>query len=424
MRKSAVLIGSVLGLSLLVAACASGAGPHDDGNYVGLPGSDGGSIGEGDGSPDAGAGGGLPLELACLTLNGQRCDYLQRCGLIAPGEASHGDCMDLLGATACGPTLWPARVKKGTLSYHAGSALQCADDYLTRACESWREQPAACGEITSAAVALGGKCYGGGPTECRSGTCTGGTCPRICREPGGPGELCEVDADCRAAHYCKPLVSGRGVGSCTAVGTSRAACAGDAQCVDGHFCNWLQRCERYAVEGESCQQSTCAAAYWCNASAGRVCSPRVEAGGSCSTDAQCLSALRCDPESKTCASPGPVVTRAEGDPCTVALECAEPLTCVPGADGGSCGPRQDEGAACTSDRDCSLFSRCVDATCTRLPRPGEPCAALGCLYGTCELTGDAWTCRGQGGPNAACSADAQCASGRCVAGACLAACSP
>ncbi len=423
MRKSGVFIGSVLALSVWGAACGSAFGPESFDASSQVAGADAGNLPDGNAPPDAGAnsGGDLRLELACLTLNGARCDYLQRCGLVAPGTESRSDCMNLLGATDCGPTLWPARVIERTLNYHPVAAQQCADAYLTRACGEWRELPAVCSGVTTPAVSLGGRCYGGTAPECRSGTCTGGTCPRRCREQGGPGELCDVDADCRTGNFCQALGSGTGVGTCAALGTSGAICTTQAQCADGLYCSGLQRCAEFASEGESCLQAACAPGLWCSTAAGTVCIARAQADGACTADAQCEQGLWCAPESGTCQ---PAVTRAEGVSCTRARECGEPFTCLEGADGGACGPRRQDGSTCSSDRDCTVLSRCIDATCTPLPRTGEPCTPGGCLHGTCELTEGEWLCKGQGGPNAACTADAECASGRCVAGACLAACSP
>src|SRR5205814_5690470 len=100
--------------------------------------------------------------------------------------------------------------------------------------------------------------------------------------------------------------------------------------------------------------------------------------------------------------------------------CASP-------DGGSrteCLARVVNGSACVADRDCQVFSRCVQGKCAALPSTGSPCLVGQCLVGVCEPTDAGPICDDLGGPDAPCSDDSQCVSQRCLNGKCLAACSP
>lgn len=417
--------------------------------------------------PDAGnvipldSGEGLPIDSACAAINGARCTYLQRCGLLPPGADTLRACEDYFTATDCGPARWPSRVKQGTLRYFGDASLECQQAWTEQSCANWQQVPEPCGSVTAPAALLGGACFGGSHNECTEGVCTGGTCPRHCRMPGEVEDLCEADPDCRVGLYCQRNVSGGALGTCTTYGLDGDSCASGRPCAPGYYCGDSSLCRMGHKVGEACDPGTCELNAWCAwGPEGGVCASSLSVGEKCSDDAQCRSDLLCLRESGTCQPKGPLgngaacsrrqscgpglacvgtqpspldppvlgkcqaPVQAEGA-CTSSFDCAEPLACVPGSDGRVCGVREDNGAACTSDRDCQLFSRCVNASCTALPARGEPCPSGACLWGSCEQTPDAGpVCRSGLSANAACSLDAECASQRCSNGICLAACTP
>ena len=84
----AALIAAALTLLAVVISC----GTFPEGNNGPR---DGSGVGGGNGgSSDGGGGldGGLTSTNACALMNTRKCDYLQRCGLIAQGEPAARDC--------------------------------------------------------------------------------------------------------------------------------------------------------------------------------------------------------------------------------------------------------------------------------------------------------------------------------------------
>ncbi len=466
-RKSHPLIHAVALAAMLALGCSSAPlSPGDSG-----PEADAGVVGGG-GQSDGGArtdGGGLPLESACDVLNASRCEYLQRCGLIAEGDDALEDCEAYLRVTRCGPTRWPARVQAGTLQYHPANAAKCADAWLTQECRAFETEPRVCEDLTSPAASLGGRCYGGLRGECVEGVCTGGTCPRSCRARGDVGELCEETNDCKTWLYCRTSSPGSALGVCTAFGIDGAECDEHQPCAKGYVCGGFSRCEPAANVGEACTEGTCTEDAWCAVTTNGTgtCQPRAQEGDACTESAQCRPDLLCRPETGTCE---PRTGVAEGEPCsreqtcagglecvgtagdplsdrplglgvceagrlihapcTSSWDCETPMACAMTEDGdggvtGECGPRLKDGAACVETRDCSVLSACLAGQCVRLPQPGDSCGDGVCLYGACETADDAGlVCKGPGGPNAMCSENDDCASLRCVSGRCLAACTP
>lgn len=456
----AVLVLVAAGVFVTAWACSGefsyGAGPGGP-----VPRDSGWSRDAGVTRADAGTATGLALESACQVLNATRCEYLQRCDLVESGDAAREDCELYLATTDCGPAAWPARVLEGTLRYDGDSAQACAQAWAERACASFESEPAVCASITAPAALLGGKCFGGPQQECVSSVCTGGTCPRQCRLPGGSGDVCEVNADCQSGFFCRRTVSGSALGTCSAYRASGESCDPQRPCQAGYYCGEFGVCQPLKKVGDPCVTGACEKSAYCAVTAnGSVCAPRLGEGRTCGADAECEATLLCLTETKTCATPGPIAagepcsrrqfcevgltcvgTRpdptasptlgacataiADGGACTSSFDCEKPLACDLTPEGGTCGPRLDDGAACVEDRDCALFSECLGGQCTRIPRAGEPCPAGECLYGNCEPGGDGGlVCEGLGGPNAPCERDEQCASLRCVFGACLAACTP
>jgi hypothetical protein len=441
---------SALFTAALVGACGGllYPGPEPDG---GLQAQDGGV----DPRLDGGAGTGLALLAACPIINVRRCEALQRCGLIAVTQEALASCVAYFAATDCGAEL-VSRVQVGTLRYHSAQAAGCAQGWVERACADFGSPPEACGGLTSAAAPLQASCYGGRYRECTEGVCVGGSCPKLCRLPGTPGELCEQKADCREALYCRQASATGALGMCAEYAGQGETCDAHKLCGAGLFCARLGRCEALREEGAPCQPGACVTPAWCaDGPDGGTCLARAGEGGACSLSEGCALELVCLPEIQQCAPPGPLpkdaacypsqhcevplvcagaldggvglcaaATQAGGD-CAADRECSAELACLEAKDGGRCGGPQADGEFCAADRHCQLFSRCKQGVCERLSSLGEPCGTLGCLYGTCTQSDDGGSsCAGLGTPNAPCERDEQCQSRRCVAGACLAACSP
>lgn len=456
-RRAAVLLSVSAILAVASPSCSSQPGSGGPGP-VGPPGASDGGTGIG---ADGGAEG-LSVDSACAVLNARRCAFLQRCGLIATGNDAKRDCELYFTATECGPSRWPVRVKEGTLRYSSTAAQACAAAWDVHECDSFASPPQSCSNITTPNAVLGGVCYGGRTQECKEGVCTGGTCPRKCRLPGAPGDICETSTDCGSNLYCQKTLSGGVLGTCAAWGTTGSTCDAQRPCGHGFYCRPdFSVCEPVRKVGEACVTGQCEASAFCSYGAnGGFCVSRGVEGDACADDAQCRAELICLSETGTCAPRGPLPLNAscsrrqqctsglacvgtqpdpfsppsmgtclppmeEGETCTSSYDCQAPLSCGVGTDGGTCDVRLADGQACHADRDCQLFSRCVNAACTPVPRPGDPCTSLGCLYGACASDVDGGTrCGAALGLNAACTRNDECASLRCEAGACLAVCSP
>lgn len=431
-----------------------------DGGNSGPPPADGGNTGDPHGSSDAGAGvyPGLALDSACSVLNGRRCGFLQRCGLAPAGGDAQRACAQYFTETSCGPSLWPARVKEGTLLYDGAQAQACAQAWDSHVCSDFAIEPEPCRRLHVPAAPLGGICLGGPARECKEGSCTGGTCPRRCRAPGTSGDVCERDGDCTTGLYCRRTATSGTVGTCAAYPTAGDNCDSFRPCGPGTYCGEFSLCASFRQAGESCVPGSCAPSTWCAMTAdGGVCMEGADVDGPCSYDAQCASSLLCLKETGRCGSPGPL---PQGAACTLRQTCAIGLTCVgthntqtpgvgtclppvpaagpctstfdceahsacdPALDGGTCAERLDEGAPCRQDRDCNVFSRCHAGACTALPSPGEPCPQGACTHGTCGAADGGVMCTGMAGTGTPCTRNAECRSLQCVAGACLPACSP
>ncbi len=99
----------------------------------------------------------------------------------------------------------------------------------------------------------------------------------------------------------------------------------------------------------------------------------VGIGQPCGQDRACPSGLRCSfPQVGGAPAANGVCDyplRAEGEPCTVAAECENALTCSnhfnPGSRYGTCTPKRAAGEACFVNRDCAS-NRCTGASGTRL----------------------------------------------------------
>lgn len=441
-------------LAALLASCSAVTlskppdGGGDDGGPV-LP----------DGGADAGlppSDGGLPLEQACGVLNGERCAYLQRCGLVGESVGELLRCQSELLATWCGPSTWPARVVSsvGTLRYDPLLAQDCAAAFATRACAEFETLPDSCGTFLKPAANLRQACYGGFQ-ECIEGVCRGAACPRTCQARGVAGEVCRQDSDCVARLFCRPSTTSPGIGTCTAYAGIDEPCDTDTRCLEGLWCNSSQ-CRQLPMAGSACLYGRCDDVSYCDAALdGGTCVPRKNRGAGCAPG-QCLPELVCGALSSVCepklleqagtpctweqtcptgtvcvgwtqGAPGSCEPpHGEGDGCTHHADCLAHLACLDADGGRTCQRRLDAGAACDDARACGLQATCTRGHCVELREPGQSCDEAGaCLWGPCVDAGTAgFRCTGPLGPGADCTRAADCTSGRCETGKCLAPCAP
>lgn len=100
--------------------------------------------------------------------------------------------------------------------------------------------------------------------------------------------------------------------------------------------------------------------------------------------------------------------KAEGSPCTFALECASPLYCLnPDGQGYKCAKKPCSGAGqCIIGQQCATSGLCDLITCdTDSKCPGNTICSGG-------------KCGNKGNTDQACTRDEQCWSGKCVADKC------
>lgn len=445
-----------------VAACHFAPDNVGGGGGGGTSGSGGGGFGGGSNSGGGNGGGvsldaGLPEKNACAILDMRRCDYYARCGLIDSTDTARRDCTAFLAATWCGPSKWPARVDVGTLLYDPLAGQACADAFTTRACDKFQTLPTACDQLVKPNVASMQPCYDG-YVECldSSQVCRGAACPRTCQDKGQLNDVCQRDSDCKTSLYCKLSAQATGSGTCQMFGTVNTLCGNGEPCGPGLKCV-LAKCTAPPGEGMPCPMGVCDDQSWCQSTAdGGTCVQRQMQGSSCTDDVHCLPGLicqmmQCTPKVVTemgaeCSDrqscpPGTVCVGAttmqlghclpplmESTACISTDDCQAQLACT-SADGGlgmSCATRSPNGASCTVDRDCELYSRCLGNLCTRLPYTGQDCTATqACLFGPCVGSADGGSiCADRFGPGAQCQHDEDCASLRCLSGLCLPTCAP
>ncbi len=393
-----------------------------------------------------------PLD-ACAQLSAQRCDYLERCGLV--DAAQRQTCLDHFEASWCGPSTWPLHVAIGALRFDARQAAACAASFSTRACADFDSLPVACTSFLEPNAGLGAPCFDGF-NDCLDGVCRGAVCPRRCQPKGLSGEVCGVDDDCRSGLFCRLSTTTLGVGQCSPFATENEACDDFTRCAVGLWCTG-GTCHVLPAAGAACLMGRCDDASTCSNATldGGVCVPRRGPDAPCSTSAQCLGDLRClnglcrpatltdagacyrgqqCPGGLVCVGASPAAAGScvgalgLGQPCALDEECDADLACVPGDGGRVCGTRRPASGACTSPRDCQVDAVCVQGSCAPLPTTSEPCGLTrACLDAVCAaspLVANEFLCVPLLGPGQTCGLDNECASGRCVQGLCLTACTP
>lgn len=398
---------------------------------------------------------GLTPTEACGALNGRRCDYLARCGLIDPDVMALMQCERFFEATWCGQLTWPRHVAAGALKYDPSRAEACAEAFTTQACGEWETLPDSCTRFLIPRVPLGGDCYDGF-AECTDGVCRGSSCPRTCQPRALLDDPCSADGDCRSGLYCKLSPFMPTVGQCAAFGTNGTACESDKQCLEGLQC-LSQQCRVLPLPGNPCVDGQCSEGGFCEGGADAgACLARKQEGATCAAD-QCASSLVCDPIRGVCvkvqlssgdlcslaqqcpmgevclgasASSGGVchAPHTEGESCESHLDCEGHLACQPVDGGMACLRRAEAGGRCLSSDVCQTGAVCSGSICTELPLPGDSCAETrACRWGLCRdlvNTDGGAVCGALLSAAQPCTRAEECASGACVSNACVARCVP
>lgn len=407
---------------------------------------DSGALGVGDA--------GLPLNAACAVINLARCASMQRCGLLEPTSQALATCLTFYEKTWCGQSTWISRVKASlpTLRYDAVRGEACAEAFDQHSCDAWQTEPEVCQRMLVPNVSQGQRCYGA-YQECTDSVCRGEGCPKTCRALGGLGEICSVNRDCRPPGYCRPSKFSPGVGVCAEYSALNEICDSTDECTAGLICV-LGVCAPRPTTGARCINSMCDDSSYCAAIGdGGVCFGRADAGTQCTASTQCrlghlcihglcqleqvgiaepCTPLQRCPDNTVCALSDTVMGtgRCEapkrlGSLCGWSGECVPSLACRDVDGGFRCSERAPAGSPCLQDRDCDVFSSCVENACLPRSAPGGLCGARRpCLFGACVEGDDGGVCVSAGPPGTRCDGGASCASGVCLAERCAAACAP
>jgi uncharacterized repeat protein (TIGR01451 family) len=240
--------------------------------------------------------------------------------------------------------------------------------------------------------------YPAAATECRPGSCSGGTatlaascdgagaCPAPQTQPCGSfacgvsacNGTCLSDDACAAGAWCQ-------AGTCVPRMLPGAACGAATQCASG-FC----------VDGVCCDTACAGQCEACDA-AGAVgaCSsasgPPRGSRPACASDGSACGGT-CDGSSRAaCAYPGASTgcrgPSCAGDTATLAATCAGTGSCPPpqtqACGAYACGPSACRGD-CTADGECAAGNWCAGGVCAPKGANGTPCAgASQCASGFC-----------------------------------------
>jgi hypothetical protein len=276
-----------------------------------------------------------------------------------------------------------AAVQRGAVAYDAIKAGACLQAVEAQGCDLFASRnPPICDEALSGDVALGGPCSidaeCSGDAHCDLG---GGTCPGVCAERRGDGEMCTESDDCQSGLTCQSSVcrAPAGPGE-TCGGPSGPECRLGLTCVGEDTTTTAGTCGEFAV--------------LLSGKAGEACNPSAEPRKLCETSLSCVL-----------------------DPITLAGMTF------------SCQPKSGSGAACRlgfpepcpSGEYCKVANPLIgDGTCTRMPQSGESCLTETFRLSDCalDLVCVNGTCAGRKGNGAACNSALECYSDLCSSSKC------
>jgi hypothetical protein len=292
-----------------------------------------------------------------------RCEFLQRCGLIADRET----CVTYFRAPRDGRLR--AAVDAGKIRYDAVAARRCLDALAVLGCDQTsREARApleACARMFSGTIEVGEECVFDG--ECVSGSCSAPECPAdtccygVCLPTAFArlGEQCTTDEECVPEAFCRG-------GLCVALSQKGQPCKLDNHCDYGLACIGATEqedgaCRALPLIGESCPYSRCAEiGAYCSAS--QICTPVGLPGAPCADDTACSPYAQCG-ANDTCEDiPG------LGMPCQ--KYCAGEAWCNRSSGQGICSTPQENHSPCVVDEQCaslhcevgSVFTYCAEQT--------------------------------------------------------------
>ncbi len=295
------------------------------------------------GDDDSGSGSLTPDGLAGAYINAV-CGTFVQCGLITDVSTCRGLDLDF----EIDPELLAA-IDNGTVLFNESEARQCLAS-LGGTCEDFEPESdnEHCELVFTGTVPGGGACgisaqcisqqcqFMNCPVDgCCTGMCVGDTAPvptrlgdscassscdagycddvtLVCTAPKPTGSTCTDDDEC-AVGICD--------GVCTELPGAGEPCVGSSEsraCNSiGLYCGAAGTCEPYALEGETCNQTTvCSPVYQCLAGA---CELRPTLGDTCqpNTSLDCIDKSWCDPATMRCTAPKPDgATCQESDECT------------------------------------------------------------------------------------------------------------
>ncbi len=222
--------------------------------------------------------------------------------------------------------------------------------------------------------ALGQGCTN--PFECSSGACYTATCVE-----------CDQHSDCDADEYCTLGLIPPVESTCEAKRPVGGSCASGVECLSGGCF--------FGICGECSDDGGCAGDEFC--APDLTCQPKVGIGTACAFDSACLSG--------NCY----LLTCVE---CNEHADCPEDEFCTldVGAGASKCAPDKDNGAACTSDAECSSGA-CTVLVC------GECASSADCGAG--EFCSPLNECLPKVTNGTACGMNDACQSGNCYLGFCV-----
>lgn len=264
------------------------------------------------------------------------CSAYVRCGLISDANT----CRSLLGREFEIDADVLAAIDNGSVVFNESEARLCLAGF-GGTCEGNRinDENDHCDLVFEGTVAAGGAC--GISEQCVSGQCSIPSCPDACcygtcvgdAPPPRPriGEACGtypcIDSFCDSTTLICTARKGIGApcesenecaqGTCTGVcttlpGPGEPCVQRDAltECNSiGLYCGVDNECVPYALDGETCGQTTiCSPAYRC---VGSICELQPTLGDSCTSN--CIDGSWCDPSTQRCAAPQPDGAQCESN---------------------------------------------------------------------------------------------------------------
>lgn len=417
-----------------ITACGSSDSSSNEKENSGDGDGDKGGDGDGDNGPISDAP--VPLEDLCPLFTSDLCIYLRQCG-----EWDYRDQEHCEQEMQCfGLEQLEQSAEAGRVEYNPGAVGACHARFMESPCEFaffWftpdiYDVLAVCEDTLEPLQRVGEECVADG--ECVSRYCSkeGRSCPGTCLQRGREGQSCadtscEDGLECNANRICRaPIPAGdpcdegfecydsssstrNGELIDTSLLCDRRTNTCQLSPVVGEECGWISIGENVS-DGFSayCQLG------WCDNDGFETgtCQAPSNLGGGCETSNDCLDDLRCIPSDTSsfgiCSEPG-----STGAACAVSNDCQEGLFC---SEVGLCAAKLGSGASCMSDSQCASDICGDDGLCKAGAYPGEACSdvSIECVFGRC-VDG---TCVRRQRVGEPCEQPSDCATGECFEGSC------